>query len=181
MAKVKDLNAMLKRFDSQAKAIAPAEGSGGTKFPDGTYQFEVQAPSSGIMVAEDNDGAVRARVVLECVQAPDEGLVGKKATKSWTMVDKDGNLSEMGVSICKGDLKTLGQDGIQGTSEIPGALEAVLGTVVQAKVAHKTDANGIERENIYFNTLVKEAGTGKPAARPAAPAAPKAGASKRKF
>lgn len=149
----------LRKFDAKFSGVSQADVQGGT-LPVGTYQGIVGAPSSGIMMAEDADGALRCRIILEVVAADDEGLKGRKVGKSWQLIGPDGNLDERGVSFFKRDMTLLGAE-VGSLSDAADALEGVCGAIVQfARVdTAGTDRQGKERvyENVYLNTLVEAA------------------------
>ncbi len=144
----------LRKFDGAFDGVPEADSFGG--LPDGTYQGRVSTSASGVLLTEDKDGALRARIVLEVVACDDEDQIGRKATNSWTLVGADGALNEIGVSYFKKDMRCLGAEVVK-LSDAAGALESVLGAVVQFAVKHKDDKNGVSRENIYLNTLVEAA------------------------
>lgn len=150
----------LRKFDTKFKGVPEAEGQGFGNLPVGTYQGVVCAPSSGIMMAEDADGALRCRIILEVVAADDEGLKGQKVGKSWELVKPDGNLNEQKVRFFKKDMSLLGAE-VGTLSEVADALESVLGAIVQFA---RVDNDGVDRdgnqktyENVYLNTLVEAA------------------------
>ena len=146
---VENIRDTLKALSGKWDGVAPREGLG-AHLPSARYQFEISAPSSGVLVNKDSDGAIRGRIVLTVVGTSDAALEGKVTSKSWTIVDKDGSLSEMGVSILKADLELLGIP-CASPAAIPEALQAACGMIVDATVKLVKKDDGIERENIYFN------------------------------
>lgn len=149
-----DLRSELENLDAAFKG-APVQ-QGRTVLPDGRYQFQLGVPRSGACVSKDRDGATRARVMLTVVSANNPELHGRKTTKSWTLVNSDGNLSEQGAGWFKGDLQTIGLNCAK-LSDAGEVLMAAAGTVVDATVQVKADSKGVERENVYFNALAAPA------------------------
>lgn len=146
----------LREFDGKFDGVPEADSVGG--LPEGTYQGEVTMPSSGVLLAEDKDGALRCRLIFEVVAADDEALKGRKVSKSWTLIAPDGRLDEKGVGFFKKDMRTLGVE-IEGLSGAADALESTLGAVVQFA---RVDTTGVSKktgkevtyENVYLNSLV---------------------------
>lgn len=156
MAKETSLRDMLKKLDGEYKGVDTITSTGG-RLPDGRYQFRIGTTKAGIIVNQDRDGGVRARVVLEVVSAADNSLIGRKVTQSWNIMSPDGSINDIGVGVLKGDLAVMGQDAVTKASEVPEALEACIGCVVEADVSHKakTDGSDDEWENIYFRQLAQ--------------------------
>ena len=170
---VDDIRSALEQLDKEWKDTAPAQGGGGG-LPSGKVQLQLCETKSGrALVSKDSDGGIRARVGVEVINHHDEEFIGRRGSKSWTLVNGDGAPNEMGMSILKQDLKVLGIDDVDNlpATKIEPALEDCIGSVVDATVQHKTDSNGIERENVYFNSLAKSS--------PGKKAAPAAKASKK--
>lgn len=151
-----DVRDVLAQFDDVADDI---EAMGGrTSLPDGKYQVEVAEPSSGILLAEDSDGATRARIILRVLVANDDSIVGKSVSKSWTLVDANGVLNEVGIGFFKGDLETMGVEWTK-LSDAAELLESALGAIVavEAKTVEKKDGT---YHNVYINDLVQPASAG---------------------
>lgn len=147
---MEDVRDVLKQFRGQYKKTEAVAGF--VELPAGRYQFEVSLPRSGVAVGKDSDGAVRARIKLTAVVAPSAEFEGKGTSKSWTLVTAEGDLNELGVGILKADLELLGNPAAE-MDDIPACLEASQGAVVNATLQRKTDDTGVERSNIYFNSL----------------------------
>jgi len=125
--------------------------------PQGDYQFRITGPPQGKpVIVEDRDKAIRARIVLEIVGGPDPSLVGKKTTKSWTLLDGTGDPNDVGLSILKGELERLGIETVVEMDQIGDVLDSLTGAVVDAAVVVKTGNDGVERSNVYFNGMCEE-------------------------
>jgi len=126
--------------------------------PAGRYQFKLDHVKGKSVVVEDTDHVIRARVVLEVITGPDEKRVGARVTKSWNLLSAEGEPDEMGFSILKSELAACGVDvAAIDASEIPGTIEGLIGSIVDAQVVTKTGEDGTERQNIYINGLAKRA------------------------
>ena len=154
-----DIRAKLAGLDSTWKDTPPAKGGGGG-LPDGKAQLRLTEIKSGrAIVTQDSDSGIRARVGVEVVNCADDTFVGRRGSKSWTLINGDGTPNDMGMSILKTDLQVLGVDGVDTlpAGKIGDALVSCIGAVVDATIKHKTDPGGTERENIYFNGLAQAA------------------------
>lgn len=148
MAGVRDI---LSQFDDSFANTPAADRS--STLTEGRYQFRVVLPKSGAVVSQDKDNAIRARIALEVVVGPSPDSAGKKTSKSWTLVDKNGQPNEQSVGFLKADLKVLGAECVK-MSDVANALMSVIGAIVDSTVVIK-EKDGRKNENIYFNALAK--------------------------
>ena len=145
----------LREQDGAFKDVEAAAASGERQpLPAGKYQFRVLEPANTGLVHEDTDGAVRARVSLEVEAAADDELIGRRTSKSWTLLTADGELNEMGVEYLKKDLRTMGVEREDyGLSEVETVMADILGVIVSAGLV-LNEKNGTKYENVYINSLV---------------------------
>ena len=144
------LERLKKASDQWRKAEVRQRGA----LPDGRYQMELQPVSGGSVIFEDRDGAVRCRVRLRVVNGPEEGLEGRSTTKSWTLLDKDGNPNEISLSIFKTDLAALGIDTESlDLKDVPEALSQFFGSILDVAIRNREDEQGIARQDVFINGL----------------------------
>jgi hypothetical protein len=146
-----DIQALLSKFEKKWKGIQPRQPRGGV-LEAGRYELEVGIPSSGKVVGQDSDGGIRARITLTVRGAKDIELIGRTTTKSYTLVQPDGEPGELGMEIVKADLLLLGA-GETALSDIGEAFAGVAGTVVDSTIRIKQDKAGNDQEQIFFNKL----------------------------
>jgi len=147
-----DIRNLLAKANEAYKSVQPS-AVGGYDLPAGRYQAQM---SEGV-VRQDKDGAVRARVQLQVVSAPDATLIGRKTSKSWNIIGKDGSLDERGVGYLKADMGIVGL-ACDDLSKINEAIGSMSDMVVDITVQVKTMPDGTERTNIYINSLVRKGG-----------------------
>jgi len=169
MAKT-DVRSLLKAHDKASKSVEAATG-GGSDLPKGDYQCVVEKPANTNLVNQDKDGAVRARVALRVIAAPDEDLIGRKTNTSWNLLSREGDLDETGVAYFKKAMLVMGVE-IDGIGDIDETMPAILGATVAVAVV-ESDAkreDGTPYLNVFINSLISPASD--------APAEPKSGAKK---
>jgi hypothetical protein len=148
-----DVSEILSQFDDEAEAIEPG---GAQELPIGNYQVEVQAPGGDVakMVTVDSDGATRARVVVECVEASESNLVGVKDSESWTIVNPDGSLNENGVRYLKGFIQLCGFEMNDfSLGDLPEIMPETIGNLLEISV-YESESNGTVYKNIRFKNRV---------------------------
>lgn len=124
--------------------------------PKGRYQLRLLPLAEGcspIMI--DSDNVIRARVLLEVVAGPERNLVNRKTTKAWNLFTAKGKPDKKGFSILKSDLNALAID-VEAVEleQIGETIASLSQCVIDSNIVNRTDEDGIERQNIYFNALV---------------------------